>query len=80
MTTTQQEGSSLLYTCHDCNKAYVGETDITLNIPQKEHSGNTSDSAVAAHAHQEAHDIDWDSTFVVDSDDESIFRSKVKHY
>jgi len=73
-----QEGSSLLYTCQDCNKAYVGETGRTLNIRQKEHNGNTSDSAVAAHAHQEAHGIDWDNTFVLDSD-ESIFRNKVKH-
>jgi len=42
-----QEGNSLLYTFQDCNKAYVGETGRTLNIQQKEHNGNTSDSVVA---------------------------------
>ena len=68
--------------CQDCDKVYVGETGRTLNIRQKEHkrhlfNGNTEDSAVAAHAHQEVHDIDWENTFVLDYDDD-FFKRKVK--
>ena len=59
---------------------YVGETDRTLNVQQKEHkrhlfNGNVEDSAVAAH-HQELHDIDWENTFVLNYDD--FFKRKVK--
>ena len=68
--------------CQDCDEVYVGETGRTLNIRQKEHkrhlfNGNTEDSAVAAHAHQEVHDIDWENTFVLDYDD-NFFKRKVK--
>ena len=60
---------------------YVGETDRTLNVRQKEHkrhlfNGNVEDSAVAAH-HQELHDIDWENTFVLNYD-EDFFKRKVK--
>ena len=64
----------------DCDKVCVGETGRTLNVRQKEHKrfdGNTEDSAVAAHAHQEFHDIDWENTVVLDYDGD-FFKRKVK--
>ena len=64
------------------NLVYVGETGRTLNVRQKEHkrhlfNGNVKDSAVAAHAHQELHDIDWENTFVLNYDDD-FFKREVK--
>ena len=60
----------------------MGETGRTLKVLQKElkrylFNGNTEDSAVVAHAHQEFHDIDWENTFVLDYDDD-FFKRKVK--
>ena len=68
--------------CQDCDKVYIGDTGRTLQVRQKEHkrhciNGRTQDSAVAAHAHQELHDIDWENTSVLDYDDD-FYRRKVK--
>ena len=68
--------------CQDCDKVYIGETGRTLQVRQKEHerhciNGRSQDSAVAAHAHQELHDIDWENTSVLDYDDD-FYRRKVK--
>ena len=73
-----------LYTIQDCDKVYVGETGRTFNVHQKEHkrhlfNGNIEDSAVAAHAHQESHYINWENTFVIDYDDD-FSRGKSKNY
>ena len=42
-------------------------------------TGNIEDSAVAAHAHQESHDIDCENTLVIDYDDD-FSRGKSKKY
>ena len=66
----------------DCDKVYIGETGRTLHACQKEHkrhltNRHTEDSAVAAHAHRQLHDIDWENTSVLDYDDD-YFKRKVK--
>jgi len=65
--------------CQDCDKVYIGETGRTLNARQKEHkrhltNGHTEDSAVAVHAHQQLHDIDWEITLVLDHEDDYFKR------
>ena len=79
--TPQHDKKGVVYCIpsQDCVKVYVGETGRRLNIRQKEHkrhlfNGNVKDSAVAAHAHRELHDIDWENTFVLNYDDDFLKR------
>ena len=51
--------------CNGCPRVYVGQTGRTLAQRLKEHkralvSGHLAQSAVAEHAAQESHDIDWE--------------------
>ena len=57
--------------CRSCTKVYIGQTGRTLEHRLKEHrralvSGDVSLSAVAQHAVDEGHDIDWSSATVID--------------
>ena len=55
-----------------CEKVYIGQTGRTLEHKMKEHrraltSGNLAQSALAEHAADRGHAIDWRSAEVVDS-------------
>ena len=59
--------------CMDCDRSYIGETCRTLNVRLKEHQRCCSNfdlqkSAVAQHAVEEDHRIDWDNSMVVDKE------------
>ena len=54
-----------------CPRVYVGQTGRTLAQRLKEHkralvNGHLAQSAVAEHAAQESHDIDWEGATVMD--------------
>ena len=58
--------------CGTCGRAYIGQTGRTLDQRLKEHkraltSGNPAHSAVAEHAMEEMHVINWGEAQVVDS-------------
>ena len=57
--------------CRSCTKEYISQTGRTLEHRLKEHrralvSGDVNLSAVAQHAVDEGHDIDWSSATVID--------------
>ena len=57
--------------CRSCTKVYVGQTGRTLEHRLKEHrralvSGDVMGSAVAQHAVDEGHEIEWSSATVID--------------
>ena len=69
-----QQWSGVVYRipCGTCTKVYIGQTSRTLEHQLKEHRralvlGEISLSAVAQHAVEEMHDIDWMGATVVDS-------------
>ena len=69
-----QQRASVVYRvpCGTCPKVYVGQTCRTLDHRLKEHrraltSGNLAQSAIAEHAAQESHVIDWKEAKVVDT-------------
>jgi len=58
--------------CGTCGRAYIGQKGRTLNQGLKEHkralaSGNLAQPAIAEHAMEEMHVIDWKEAQVVDS-------------
>ena len=58
--------------CHDCNAIYVGDTLRNLKARLKEHrrhvrGSDVQSSAVAEHAQAKAHQINWDGTEVLDT-------------
>ena len=58
--------------CGNCEKVYIGQTGRTLDHRLKEHrraltSGNLAQSALAEHAADRGHAIDWGSAEVVDT-------------
>ena len=58
--------------CGTCGRAYIGQTARIFDQRLKEHkraltSGNPAQSAVAEHAMEEMHAIDWEKAQVVDS-------------
>lgn len=68
-----QQRAAVVYRipCGTCSKVYVGQTGRTLDKRLKEHkraltSGNLTQSAVAEHAAQESHTINWNEAQVVD--------------
>ena len=61
-----QQKAGVIYRipCNGCPRVYVGQTGRTLAQRLREHkqalvSGHLAQSAVAEHAAQESHDIDW---------------------
>ena len=67
----QRTGVVYRIPCSSCEKVYIGQTGRTLDHRLKEHrraliSGNVQQSAVAEHATNEMHDIDWEKAEVVD--------------
>ena len=59
--------------CMDCDRSYIGETCRTLNARLKEHQRccrnlDLQKSAVAQHAVEEDHRIDWNNNMVVDKE------------
>ena len=72
--TPLQQRAGVVYRipCGSCSKVYIGQTGRTLEHRLKEHkraltSGNTAQSAVAEHAVDHVHEIDWKEAEVVDS-------------
>ena len=72
--TPLQQRAGVVYRipCGSCSKVYIGQTGRTLEHRLKEHkraltSGNTAQSAVAEHAVDHVHEIDWNEAEVVDS-------------
>ena len=68
----QRAGVVYRIPCGDCEKVYIGQTGRTLEHRMKEHrraltSGNLAQSALAEHAADRGHAIDWRSAEVVDS-------------
>ena len=68
----QRAGVVYRIPCGTCPKVYVGQTCRTLDHRLKEHrraltSGNLAQSAIAEHAAQESHVIDWEEAKVVDT-------------
>ena len=68
-----QQKAGVIYRipCSGCPRVYVGQTGRTLAQRLKEHkralvSGHLAQSAVAEHAAQESHDIDWEGATVMD--------------
>ena len=58
--------------CGLCSRVYIGQTGRTMEHRLKEHkraltSGNTAQSAVAEHAVEKMHEINWEKAEVVDS-------------
>ena len=73
--------SNIVYqiNCHDCDASYVGETGRTLKTHVSEHCRavekmDSSASALAQHAWEHDHHIDWTSTCVLAT--ESHYRSR----
>ena len=67
----QRTGVVYRIPCSSCEKVYIGQTGRTLDHCLKEHrraliSGNVQQSAVAEHATNAMHDIDWEKAEVVD--------------
>ena len=59
--------------CMDCDRSYIGETCRTLNVRLKEHQRccrnfESQKSAVAQHAIEEDHRIDWSNSTVIDKE------------
>ena len=59
--------------CMDCDRSYIGETCRTLNVRLKEHQRccrnfESQKSAVAKHAIEEDHRIDWSNSTVIDKE------------
>ena len=57
--------------CRDCPQAYIGQSGRTLQCRMKEHKraveqGNTETSAVAEHAWNNDHRVDWEAVEVLD--------------
>ena len=76
-----QQKAGVIYRipCKDCPEVYVGQTGRTLAHRLKEHkrtltSGNLAQSAVAEHATQQSHAIDWECATVIDT--EQIFHRR----
>ena len=72
--TPLQQRAGVVYRipCGSCAKVYIGQMGRTLEHRLKEHkraltSGNTAQSAVAEHAVDHVHEIDWKEAEVVDS-------------
>ena len=70
-----QQRAGVIYRipCKDCPEVYVGQTGRTLAHRLKEHkrtltSGNLAQSAVAEHATQQSHAIDWECATVIDTE------------
>ena len=68
----QRAGVVYRIPCGTCSGVYVGQTCRTLDHRLKEHkraltSGNLAQSAVAEHAANESHIIDWKGAKVVDT-------------
>ena len=68
----QRAGMVYRISCGTCSGVYVGQTCRTLDHRLKEHkraltSGNLAQSAVAEHAANESHVIDWKGAKVVDT-------------
>ena len=70
--TPLQQQASVIYQipCGTCSKLYIGQTGRTLEHCLKEHkralaSGNTAQSAVAEHAVEQMHVINWNEAEVV---------------
>jgi len=68
--------------CLDCDKVYIGETGRTLCTRQSEHrwhlnNGRTEDSAVAAHAIDNDHGIDWENSIILNQED-NFFKRRIK--
>ena len=68
----QRAGVVYRIPCGDCEKVYIGQTGRTLEHRMKKHrraltSGNLAQSALAEHAADRGHAIDWRSAEVVDS-------------
>ena len=68
-----QQKAGVIYRipCSGCPRVYVGQTGRTLAQRLKEHkralvNGHLAQSAVAEHAAQESHDIDWEGATVMD--------------
>ena len=68
-----QQKAGVIYRipCKDCSKVYVGQTCRTLAHWMNEHkqaltSDNLAHSAVAEHAAQHSHAIDWEGAIVMD--------------
>ena len=66
---TQHPGVVYALGCKDCAKVYVGETGCTAQRRAEQHrydarTGRTELSAVAAHAHNEGHQIHWEPMVV----------------
>ena len=67
-----QQKAGVIYRipCSGCPRVYVGQTGRTLAQQLKEHkralvNGHLAQSAVAEHAAQESHDIDWEGATVM---------------
>ena len=65
-----------------CGKVYIGETKRTLETRMKEHRaaahlGQLEKSAVAEHARQNGHTIDWSDVRILDeAPEDSVLVSK----
>ena len=73
--TPRQQRAGMVYQipCDTCSKVHIGQMGRALEHRLKEHrralvSGNTAQSAVAEHAVDQMHSINWTGAEVVDSD------------
>ena len=64
-----------------CGNTYIGETGRTLDARLKEHQRavkvNNRSNGIAVHVNNTVHDIDWDSTEVIDQE-ENWRKRKIK--
>jgi len=75
--TERRSGVVYQIPCGDCDKSYIGQTGRQLGERLKEHKSTAPSrkpSAVAEHKSEAHHDIDWDSTKVLDKDDREFPR------
>ena len=68
-----QSGAIYSISCSDCGKQYIGETGRYIAERVSEHrmhtvKGNVSGSALAEHAWDSGHAIDWDSCKIIDKE------------
>ena len=68
----EQNGVVYRISCKDCSKVYIGQSGRFLACQMKEHrravqNGDTNSSAVAEHAWQNLHHVDWEAAEVIDS-------------
>ena len=68
----QRTGVVYSIPCRDCPKTYVGQSGRSLECRVKEHQravkyGDTNTSAIAEHAWQEQHNINWPVATILDS-------------